>query len=196
MSRLILASASPRRRELLEGLGLAFEVRPVDIDESPGEGEEAPALVRRLAREKAAAIENDGDSDDVVLAADTLVVLDGRVLGKPVDAADARRMLGSLAGRTHTVLTGVAIRDLGNGDERVTVSSTDVTIGALDPERIAWYVSTGEPMDKAGAYAIQGLGALLVESIRGNYTNVVGLPLPAVRATLAALGRDLLEFRR
>ncbi len=195
MSRLILASASPRRRELLEGLGLAFEVRPVDIDESPGEGEEAPALVRRLAREKAAAIENDGDSDDVVLAADTLVVLDGRVLGKPVDAADARHMLGRLAGRTHTVLTGVAIRDLGSGDERVTVSSTEVTIGALDPERIAWYVSTGEPMDKAGAYAIQGLGALLVESIRGNYTNVVGLPLPAVRATLAALGRDLLEFR-
>ncbi len=196
MSRLILASASPRRRELLAGLGLDFDVRPVDIDESPREGEAPADLVRRLAHEKAAAIEpgpEDG-SDPVVLAADTLVVLDGQVLGKPRDRADARRMLGELAGRRHTVLTGVELRRPSDGAERRGVASTEVEIGPLTDEQITWYVGTGEPMDKAGAYAIQGLGALLVESIRGNYTNVVGLPLPMVQSLMVELGRDLEEF--
>jgi septum formation protein len=193
VSRLILASASPRRRELLEGLGLSFEVRPVDIDESPRTGEQAEELVRRLAHDKAAALVN--DTDALVLAADTLVVLDRRVLGKPGDEAEARAMLASLQGRDHEVLTAVALRDLASGEHRLEVDRTTVRMGPMDATRLDWYVSTGEPMGKAGAYAIQGLGALLVESIDGNYTNVVGLPLPTVRALFASLGRDLLELR-
>jgi septum formation protein len=198
VSRLILASASPRRRDLLAALGVAFEVRPVEVDESPRDGEPPEALVRRLAGAKAAAIGGDGRegaAGAVVLAADTLVVLAGRVLGKPVDEAEARSMLAELQDREHEVLTGVAVRDLASGEERLEVARTRVRLGPLDAERIDWYVRTGEPMDKAGAYAIQGLGALLVDSIDGNYTNVVGLPLPTVRMLLADLGHDLMEYR-
>lgn len=193
MTRLVLASGSPRRRELLEGLGLDFEVRPVDLDESPLPGEKPLAHVRRLARSKARARAAPGE---LVLAADTIVVLDDRILGKPADAADARVMLGAIAGREHEVLTGVAAHEQRTGRTEVAVERSTVRIAALSAAEIAWYVATGEPLDKAGSYAIQGLGALFVEKIDGNYTNVVGLPLPTTRRLVQRLGHDLLAFSR
>jgi len=193
---LVLASASPRRRELLSGLGVAFTVRPVDLDESPRPGEAPNAYVLRLAREKAAARVEAGE---LVLAADTIVVVDGQLLGKPRDEADARRMLGTIAGREHTVLTGVALHEKGKGggeDSRgATVESSRVRMAAMSAAEIAWYAATGEPLDKAGSYAVQGLGALFVEEVFGNYTNVVGLPLPATLRLFAELGYDLRNFR-
>jgi len=187
--RLVLASASPRRRELLAGLGLEFTVRPVDLDETPEPGEDPRAYVARLAREKAAAAARPGE---LVLAADTVVVIVGTLLGKPEGPEEARRMLAQIAGRVHTVLTGV---ELILGERRAAaVSESRVRLAELDAERIAWYVATGEPLDKAGSYAVQGLGALFVEAVEGNYTNVVGLPLPEVYRLFAALGYDLLEL--
>ena len=192
--RLVLASASPRRRELLAALGLSFDVRPTDLDERPLPGEEPAAHVRRLAREKAAAAARDGE---LVLAADTVVAVDGEILGKPRDAGEARRMLERLSGRTHEVHSGVALR-LGASAPReaVEVVRTRVRFAPLSAAELDWYLASGEPFDKAGAYAIQGLGALLVEEIEGNYTNVVGLPLPAVRRLFAALGLELRELTR
>lgn len=192
---LILASGSPRRRELLEGLGVRFTVRAVDLDETPRPGEEPRAYVLRLAQEKAAARAAPGE---LVLAADTTVVVDGEILGKPEDAEDARRMLYSLSGRDHVVLTGITLMALDEpGRGQVSeVAETRVRMAALTPEEIAWYVGTGEPMDKAGAYAIQGLGALFVEAVEGNYSNVVGLPVPAVYRLFARLGYDLRDFTR
>lgn len=149
----------------------------------------------RLAKAKAAAQTHPGE---LVLAADTVVVLDGELLGKPTDAADARRMLARIAGREHTVLTAVALEepDPRRGDQRVvSVESSRVRMAALSPEEIAWYVDTGEPMDKAGSYAIQGIGALFVEEVFGNYTNVVGLPLPLTGRLFRELGYELLHFR-
>jgi septum formation protein len=191
---LVLASASPRRRELLGGLGLAFTVRPVDLDETPRPGEEPRAYVLRLAREKAAARVAAGE---LVLAADTIVVLDGDLLGKPRDEEEARRMLGRIAGREHTVLTGVALYEVREGEARrvATVAASRVRMAAMSAEEIAWYVATDEPLDKAGSYAVQGLGALFVEEVFGNYTNVVGLPLPATSRLFAELGYDLRAFR-
>lgn len=189
---LVLASASPRRRELLAGLGLKFIVRPVDLDERPIEKEAARDYVLRLARAKAAAR---AEPDELVLAADTVVVLDQDLLGKPVDEAEAARMLARIAGREHLVLTGVALRCGNTRHEVSTVDQSRVRMAALSPDEIAWYVRTGEPLDKAGSYAVQGLGALFVEAVFGNYTNVVGLPLPTVSRLFAELGRDLLAFR-
>ena len=147
----------------------------------------------RLAKAKAAARAHPGE---LVLAADTVVVLDGDLLGKPTDPEDARRMLARIAGREHTVLTAVALEEP-EKDRRVSaVESSRVRMAALSPEEIAWYVETGEPMDKAGSYAVQGLGALLVEAVYGNYTNVVGLPLPATHRLFAILGYDLRWFAR
>lgn len=190
--KLVLASASPRRRDLLEGLHLTFEVRSAEIDESVLADEVPEGHVLRLARAKAQAVALPGE---LVLAADTVVVLDGRILGKPADRADARQMLHTLARRQHTVYSGVALYDpdreaLGSDSDR-----SEVRIAALSEEEIEWYVSTGEPLDKAGSYAIQGLGALFVESITGNYTNVVGLPLPLTRSLFRQLGYDILDFR-
>lgn len=198
LPRLVLASGSPRRRELLGSLDLAFRVRPVDLDESLRPGEEPEAYVRRLAREKA---RERGEAGELVLAADTVVVLGGRVLGKPRDEEEAVSMLGSLAGREHTVLTGVCLLRPesgaeGGAAEAHTVESSRVWIAPLSLERRRWYAGTGEPMDKAGSYAIQGLGAVFVERVEGNYTNVVGLPLPAVARLFEELGHDLLAFRR
>jgi septum formation protein len=192
--RLVLASGSPRRRELLASLGLEFEVRPVDLDETPRPGEHPEAYVARLARAKAAAALRPGE---LVLAADTVVVLDGELLGKPSDPAAARAMLGRLAGREHTVHTGVELaEDTGSGARRAgAVATSRVRIAPMEEATIAWYVATGEPLDKAGAYAIQDLGALFVETVDGNYTNVVGLPLPTVHRLFAELGLDLLAFR-
>ncbi|HEX2165040.1 MAG TPA: Maf family protein [Thermoanaerobaculia bacterium] len=194
--RVVLASASPRRRDLLAALGLPFEVRPVDLDETPRPGEEPRAYVVRLAAEKAAA---DARPGELVLAADTVVVLPGpdrrpELLGKPADPSEAETMLARLAGRGHTVHTGVALLEGGGGRRAVAVDESQVEIAPLTPAEIAWYVATGEPLDKAGSYAIQGIGALFVERVSGNYTNVVGLPLPTVRRLFATLGHDLRDF--
>ena len=190
--QLVLASASPRRRDLLAGLQLDFEVRSAEIDESALTDELPEDHVSRLARAKAQAVARPGE---LVLAADTVVVLEGRILGKPADPADAQQMLSSLAGREHDVYTGVALFE---PDRDTLVSATDrseVRIAALDEDEISWYVSTGEPLDKAGSYAIQGLGALFVERVVGNYTNVVGLPLPLTRSLFQQLSYDILDFR-
>ncbi len=191
LPRLVLASASPRRRELLAALGLTPPVRPVEVDETPLDGEPAAACVLRLARAKAAAGAAPGE---LILAADTLVVLDRRILGKPAGPDEAAAMLGSLAGRDHLVLTGVAVRDADSSAVAAAVETTRVTIAPLTAGQIADYVATREPLDKAGAYAIQGLGALFVERIEGNYSNVVGLPLPLTRRLFNELGFDLLAL--
>jgi septum formation protein len=166
-------------------------VRAADLDETPLPGERPDETVLRLAREKAAAQAHPGE---IVLAADTVVVIDGELLGKPRDPEDARRMLARIAGREHTVFTGVAVEEPGNGGVRELAASR-VRIAPLSPERIAWYVDTGEPLDKAGSYAVQGIGALFVEEIFGNYTNVVGLPLPLTWKLFRELGHELMDFR-
>jgi septum formation protein len=177
---LVLASGSPRRRALLAQLGLTFTVVTPDVDESPLLGEQPRDLVRRLAAAKAAAVEG-----DPVVAADTTVEVDGEILGKPADPDDARRMLRRLSGRAHKVHTGVAVR----AGERtlVDVVTTIVTFVPLQPVVIEWYVGTGEPLDKAGAYAIQGKGGVFVEHVRGSVSNVVGLPLTSVARLLTEL---------
>jgi septum formation protein len=169
--RLVLASASPRRRELLATLGRAFAVVVPEIDETPVPGEHPRAFAERLAQEKADAVPDAG----LVVAADTIVVQNETILGKPADAAHAREMLRSLSGRTHEVITGVCVK--GEGRSVVFSVGTDVVFRTLEEAEIEAYIATGEPMDKAGAYAIQGGAAHMVRAIRGSYTNVVGLPL-------------------
>jgi len=178
---LTLASRSPRRRELLEQLGIRLEVRPADADETPLAGEPADDYVRRVAREKARAV-----AGETVLGADTAVVLDGAILGKPADGDDARRMLRALSGRPHQVVTGVCARRAGR--EEVLAATTAVRFARLTEAQIAWYVATGEPLDKAGAYAVQGAGGAFVEEMRGSVSNVVGLPLAEALALLDRLG--------
>jgi septum formation protein len=167
-------------------------VRASDIDETPRPGEPPADYVLRLAREKAAAVAG-AEAEELVLAADTTVVVDGEILGKPLDEADARRMLGLLAGREHEVHTGVALRESGplGTREAALLDTTKVRMAPLREDEIAWYAATREPHDKAGAYAAQGLGALFIEGVCGNYSNVVGLPLPVVYKLFAELGYDL-----
>ena len=180
---LILASASPRRAELLNSAGLAFRVVPANVDETPREGEPPEAYTLRVARDKAEQIARGHQgTGSVVLAADTEVVIERRVLGKPVDAADARRMLQLLSGHVHEVLTAVVL--IGAGRDLEEVAGTRVWFSRLTPEELEWYVASGEPMGKAGAYAIQGLGARFIERIDGSWSNVVGLPLAAVHRLL------------
>lgn len=187
---LVLASESPRRADLLKAAGLSFEVLSVPVDETPWERETPDAHVRRLAEAKARAVAA-RRPDAVVLGADTVVVVDGRILGKPVDAADAASMLRSLSGRDHEVLTGVCV--VGRGlTPTVEVACTRVWFSALSEGEIDRYVRSGEPMDKAGAYAIQGLGSRFVERIDGSYSNVVGLPVALVYRLL----QNLPEIRR
>lgn len=190
--RLVLASASPNRRALLEQrLGLRMAVRPADVDETPRPGERAADLVRRLARAKAQAVAL--DDDEVALAADTVIDLDGRILGKPADADEARAMLLELSDREHGVHTGVAMR---RGDDVVTLVDTSVvSIVELEPREVAAYVATGEPMGRAGAYAVQGLGGWFVAGIDGSETSVVGLPLGRLRELFDAVGVDLWALR-
>jgi len=174
-ARILLASASPRRRELFAHLGYPFATCAVEVDEAPLPREEAPATVLRLARAKAEAARLD-DPDGIVIGADTVVEVDGTILGKPADPADAARMLARLAGREHRVWTGVAV--LGPGTrEAVEAAVTRVWFRPMGPDEIAAYVATGEPLDKAGAYGIQERGAVFVERIEGDYFTVVGLPL-------------------
>ncbi len=169
-----LASASPRRRELLSQIGVPFVVSSADIDETVRPGERPRAYVERMAREKALAVRDAGEPLPV-LAADTTVVLDGVVYGKPRDRDDAVAMLGRLSGRTHEVMTAVVLADSSGLWARVNVSS--VRFRALTPHECAAYWDTGEPRDKAGAYAVQGLGAVFIESLHGSYSGVMGLPL-------------------
>lgn len=184
---LVLASASPRRHELLAWLGVAYEVEPADVDEQPLPGEPAVALVRRLARSKAAAV-SARRPRDWVLAADTIVEIDGQVLGKPVTTADTAAMLRRLAGREHVVATGFVLVAPG-GDVRTEEAIVSrVRFRPLGARAIAAYVATGEPTDKAGGYAIQGRGAGLIESVAGSFTNVMGLPLIEVERALADAG--------
>jgi septum formation protein len=182
---LVLASASPRRRALLEEAGLAFTIEPIDADEQRLAGEPPADYVMRLALVKARAAFA-RHAADLVLGADTTVALGNDILGKPVDDADARQMLERLSGRAHVVLTGVAL--VWNGGERVAVERTVVSFKPLSDEDIAHYVATGEPRDKAGAYAIQGLAGRFVDRIDGSYSNVVGLPVAVVLPLLAERG--------
>jgi septum formation protein len=188
---LVLASASPRRAALLARLGIHPVIRPAEIDETPRDGESATDLVARLAGAKAATSAARGTGNEAVLAADTVVVLDGRTLGKPFDRADAATMLRALSGRTHEVVTGLAVQCGGIAAlDRVT---TRVTFRRLSAAEVSWYVDTGEPDDKAGAYGLQGSGAVLVERIEGSDTNVVGLPLAETVSLLRDVGLDLLQ---
>ncbi len=183
--RLVLASGSPRRRELLALLGLPFEVVPADVDESVRPDETPVELVRRLALAKSDAIALSDDSA-VVLAADTIVDVAGEILGKPTDADDARRMLRSLSARTHLVHTAVAVRRAGRTVQDVVTTAVSMT--TMSEAVIEWYLATGEPMDKAGAYAIQGTGGAFVAAIDGSASNVVGLPLATVVELLGRQG--------
>ena len=185
-SVLILASASPRRAELLTAAGIAFEVRPAHIDERVRPGEDARTYASRVAAEKARAVHATADGRPV-LAADTVVVVDGQILGKPSDDRDAKRMLRLLSGRAHEVVTAVAlIDDPGGAFEQVEVTTVEFTL--LSRSEIDWYVATGEPSDKAGAYAIQGLASRFVTRIQGSYSNVVGLPVALVYAMCSRAG--------
>ena len=170
-----LASASPRRREILQSLGVTFSAGGVDIDESRRAGEAVDDMSMRLAREKALAVDPDAHGGLPVLAADTIVVLDDRVFGKPTSKEDALSMLRALSGRSHRVLTAVVLRA---GDALFTaMSDTEVRFREIRPDEALAYWRSGEPQDKAGAYAIQGLGGIFVESVEGSYTGVVGLPV-------------------
>ena len=181
----ILASQSPRRRELLTLVGIAHEVRPMDIDESYLAGEHPRDHCERLAREKAAIVARD-EPEAVVIGSDTIVVVDGDVLGKPRDAAHAKEMLMRLSGRSHTVMTAVAVQ--WRGVELSAVEEVGVTFHPMSPDEIDAYIATREPMDKAGAYGIQGYGATIVQRVDGDYFAVMGLPLQRMVRLMLDLG--------
>ncbi len=186
--RVVLASGSPRRKELLTQLGITCDVRVPDIDESTRAGERATNYVRRLAREKAMAV--DASPDELVVAADTTVELDGELFGKPADRRDAAEMLARLSGRTHRVHTGVAVRV----DEQVLddVSTSMVTFDTLSTAKIEWYLSSGEAVDKAGGYALQGAGGVFVRRVHGSVSGIIGLPLDVTVELASSLGVRLL----
>jgi septum formation protein len=188
MPSIILASASPRRAELLQQIGLNFSVRPADIDETPEPDETPEHYVERLAREKALAVA--GSSPEcLVLGSDTSVVLEGKILGKPTDPADARETLARLSGATHQVMTGVALATEGQCQSVLVI--TEVCFRQLSSAEIDAYVASGEPMDKAGSYGIQGLGGIFVNELRGSYSAVVGLPLQETATLLAGAGNPV-----
>ena len=189
--KLILASSSPRRAEVLRDAGIAFEVCAPQVEEAWRPGEAARTMVARLAEAKARATATQVESskqDCIVIGADTAVELDGEILGKPRDAAHAREMLATFSGRTHHVLTGIFLLRLPDGATRSGVESTSVTFVPLEREEIETYVASGEPLDKAGAYAIQGRAGRFIPRIEGCYFNVVGLPLVRLHALLRELG--------
>ena len=199
---LVLASASPRRQELLRNAGITFTVQPADIDETPLAGEPPRECAERLARQKAMAVFRKQPQHHV-LGADTIVVIDSAILGKPSDARDAARMLRLLSGRTHSVITGVCLvspvtgesvstgtsgRQPATASEKTASETTLVTVSRISEDEIRDYITTGEPMDKAGAYAIQGMASRWIPRIEGDYSNVVGLPLALVYAMLQEQG--------
>jgi septum formation protein len=183
--RVILASASPRRRELLTLIGIAHEVRPADVNEDVRPGEVPATYVDRLAREKAGVIASE-HPDALIIAADTTVVRDGAILGKPADVAEAERMVASLAGRTHEVCTGIAVQR--GAHAASAVERVAVTMRPLTAAEVRAYVATGEPMDKAGAYGIQGFGATIVARVDGDYFSVMGLGLTRLVRLLDEVG--------
>jgi septum formation protein len=186
--KLILASSSPRRAEILTNAGLPFSVLSSAVDESPYPGEAPTALVQRLANAKADLVTARAVGPAIVLAADTVVVLDDKILGKPRSVEDARHMLHQLSGRTHSVLTGVALIRLPDGERRQFIESTLVHFRPITDEELSSYLATEEPYDKAGAYAIQGQAGRYIPRIEGCYFNVVGLPLSRVLTELQTLG--------
>ncbi|HEX6640692.1 MAG TPA: Maf family protein [Thermoanaerobaculia bacterium] len=187
--RFILASSSPRRRELLASIGLEFDVLPSHVPEVHRDGEAPEEYVARLSRDKAEALSQLHPSRWVI-AADTTVLLGEQLLEKPVDATDAARMLGAIAGKTHVVYTGVTLENAEREYRDTRVAESEVRMLPLSAAEIEWYVRTGEPLDKAGAYAVQGIGAMFIESIHGSYTNVVGLPLATLFQMLRRAGID------
>jgi septum formation protein len=191
--RLVLASASPRRADLLRAAGIPFEIFPVTVDERFCPGERPEDAVARLAEAKATAAAA-AHPDAIVLGADTTVVISGEALGKPADDQDARRMLELLSGRTHEVLTGMCLQ--GHGRRLRHVEPSRVRMAMLGDAEIGWYIATGEPADKAGAYAVQGLASRFIEGIDGSYSNVVGLPVSRVYQLLKELGCDILKSEK
>lgn len=179
MEHLVLASGSPRRAEILRAVGWPFEVAAANVDETARAGEEVIEYVERLACEKAEAVA-EGRASGLVIGADTVVAVGGRMLGKPADAEDARQMLRLLSGKWHDVLTGVALVRADTGEVLVAHELTRVRFAPMTDGEIEWYVGTGESADKAGAYAVQGRAALFIEEIEGDYWNVVGLPVRLV----------------
>lgn len=191
--KIILASQSPRRKELLERMGIQyFETISPNVDESAFHGLPPEELVRRLSAEKVAAVAGKVGEDAIVIAADTVVALEGAVLGKPADELDAFKMLSALSGVRHQVYTGVTV--CRGGEKQTAHEVTDVTFRELSEREIEDYISTGEPMDKAGAYGIQGYGALLIQGISGDYYNVMGLPVCRLSGMLARFGVDCLKL--
>lgn len=190
--KFILASSSPRRRELLASIGLDFDVVPSHVPEVHQRGETPEEYVARLSRDKAAAISAEHPSRWVV-AADTTVIIGDQLLEKPTDAADAARMLEIIAGHTHTVFTAVTLQNRERDHLETHVAASEVRMLPLTRSEIEWYVRTGEPLDKAGAYAAQGIGGMFIESIHGSYSNVVGLPLATLFQMLRRAGIDPLQ---
>ncbi len=186
--KVVLASASPRRAEILQTVGWPFEILAVEIDESRRETENAATYVERLALSKAEAARSQR-TEAMIVAADTVVLIEGQILGKPHDHEDARRMLRLLQDRWHQVLTGVALISNETIQTKTAHEVTEVEFAAMTEEEISWYVSTGEPMDKAGAYAIQGLGARFIKGISGDYFNVVGLPVRLLYELIGSVAR-------
>lgn len=195
-SRIVLASRSPRRKEILEKLGLVFEIDPPEIDETPRESENPLSYVQRIAAAKADKVALRHEQQCVVIAADTTVALDGEIFGQPRDVDEARRMIQKLSKKSHSVHTAVSVRFDGksaNGFDTASVMMREVT-----PELLEWYLATGESMGKAGAYAVQGQGAALVAEVRGEIDTVIGLPVWLLTERLAKVGvklRDLRELR-
>lgn len=187
--RFVLASSSPRRRELLAALGFEFDVVPSSVPEVHQPGESPEEYVARLSRDKAAAVAAK-HADRWVIAADTTVLMGDTLLEKPADPDDAKRMLAAIAGKTHVVYTGVTLQNLAAGWHETRVAESEVRMLPLAAREIDWYVATGEPLDKAGAYAVQGIGAMFIDSVHGSYTNVVGLPLALLYQMLRKAGID------
>ncbi len=186
-NRLILASKSPRRYDLLKQMGLNFEVIPSKIEEDFAQGESPREHVVRLAEAKAIEVGN-RYPDCCVIGADTIVYIDGQILGKPGNREEAMEMLRLISGKEHRVLTGISVRHSNKGKGECEAVETAVRVKSLSPVEMDWYIGTGEPFDKAGGYGIQGIGSFMIESINGSYTNVVGLPLCELMQMLVRLG--------
>jgi len=191
MQKIVLASASPRRKELLEKTGLRFDVDPVETDENMESGKNPHEIVRKISLQKALSVSG-RHKDTVIIAADTIGFLNGQIIGKPHNSDEAKKILQLLSGKSHTVITGFTIIDSANNKTVSRSVETKVFIKKLSQQEIDAYLSTGEPLDKAGAYGIQGLGSVIVEKIEGDYYNVVGLPLNALSEALKAFGINIL----
>ncbi|MFX0558986.1 nucleoside triphosphate pyrophosphatase [Tepidibacillus infernus] len=192
MEKIILASSSPRRREILELIGISFLVHPSDVDEGYNESNSPEDIVKQLATRKAMDIAS-YYQEGIIIGADTIVVLDGQILGKPKDEEDAFQMLNRLQGRSHQVFSGVAVVDAKTREVKASYQMTKVYMDPLSEEEIRLYIATKEPMDKAGSYGIQGFGAIFIEKIEGDYFNVVGLPVALLSTLLKDFGIQILK---